>query len=144
LDLGYAWWSFALVLFAEDLTYYWFHRLSHRSRFWWAAHINHHSSQHYRNYAGVLIIWDRLFSSFVPEDEREPCRYGIVKNIGTFNPLRIAFHEWAAIGRDLARAPSWRARLAYAFGQPGWSPDGSRQTTDAIRAQWQARRDPAG
>jgi len=45
-----------------------------------------------------------------------------------------------AIGRDLARAPSWRARLGYAFRQPGWSPDGSRQTTDAIRAQWQARR----
>jgi sterol desaturase/sphingolipid hydroxylase (fatty acid hydroxylase superfamily) len=224
LDLGYAWWSFVLVLFAEDLTYYWFHRLSHRSRFWWAAHINHHSSQHYnlstalrqtwtgglfqwvlwlplalvgfppalvvfqkgmslvyqfwihtetirrlprwfeavintpshhrvhhatnpryldRNYAGVLIIWDRLFGSFVAEDAREPCRYGIVKNIGTFNPLRIAVHEWVAIGRDLARAPSWRARLAYAFGRPGWSPDGSRQTTDAIRASWQARRDAA-
>ena len=224
LELGYAWWSFVLVLFAEDLTYYWFHRLSHRSRFWWAAHINHHSSQHYnlstalrqtwtgglfqwvlwlplalvgfppalvvfqkgvslvyqfwihtemigrlpwwfeavmntpshhrvhhatnpryldRNYAGVLIIWDKLFGTFVAEDAREPCRYGIVKNIGTFNPLRIAFHEWVAIGRDVARAPSWRARLAYAFGQPGWSPDGSRQTTDAIRAQWQAQRDAA-
>jgi sterol desaturase/sphingolipid hydroxylase (fatty acid hydroxylase superfamily) len=224
LDLGYAWWSFVLVLFAEDLTYYWFHRLSHRSRFWWAAHINHHSSQHYnlstalrqtwtgglfqwvlwlplalvgfppalvvfqkgmslvyqfwihtetirrlprwfeavmntpshhrvhhatnpryldRNYAGVLIIWDRLFGSFVAEDAREPCRYGIVKNIGTFNPLRIAVHEWVAIGRDLAHAPSWRARLAYAFGRPGWSPDGSRRTTDAIRASWQARRDAA-
>ena len=196
-DLGYAWWSFALVLFAEDLTYYWFHRLSHRSRFWWAAHINHHSSQHYnlstalrqtwtgglfqwvlwlplalvgfppalivfqkgvslvyqfwihtetigrlpwwfeavmntpshhrvhhatnphyldRNYAGVLIIWDRLFGTFVAEDEREPCRYGIVKNIGTFNPLRIAFHEWAALFRDVFRAKSlaqvWRA-MAY-------------------------------
>jgi hypothetical protein len=91
----------------------------------------------------VLIIWDRLFGSFVAEDAREPCRYGIVKNIGTFNPLRIAVHEWVAIGRDLARAPSWRARLACAFGRPGWSPDGSRRTTDAIRASWQARRDAA-
>ena len=43
LSLGYAWWSFVLILFAEDLTYYAFHRLSHRCRFWWAAHINHHS-----------------------------------------------------------------------------------------------------
>jgi sterol desaturase/sphingolipid hydroxylase (fatty acid hydroxylase superfamily) len=220
LDLGYAWWSFVLILFAEDLTYYGFHRLSHRSRFWWAAHINHHSSQHYnlstalrqtwtggifqwvlwlplavagfppalivfekgvslvyqfwihtetigrlprwieavmntpshhrvhhatnpryldRNYAGVFIIWDRLFGTFAAEDEREPCRYGIVKNIGTFNPLRIAFHEWVALAEDVASAPSWRARLVHAFGLPGRSFDGSRQTTDEIRAAWAAR-----
>ena len=56
-DLGYAWWSFVLVLFAEDFTYYWFHRLSHRSRFWWAAHINHHSSQHYNLSTALRQTW---------------------------------------------------------------------------------------
>ncbi|HYM02522.1 MAG TPA: sterol desaturase family protein, partial [Stellaceae bacterium] len=57
LDLGYAWWCFVLVFFAEDLTYYGFHRLSHRCRFWWAAHINHHSSQHYNLSTALRQTW---------------------------------------------------------------------------------------
>jgi hypothetical protein len=35
----------------------------------------------------------------------EPPHYGMVKNIGIFNPIRIAFHEWAAIAHDLAAMP---------------------------------------
>jgi sterol desaturase/sphingolipid hydroxylase (fatty acid hydroxylase superfamily) len=217
-EIGYQWWAFVLVFFAEDFCYYWFHRLSHEHRLWWAAHVNHHSSQHYnlstalrqtwtgnlaltwivwlplaligfppaliafekglslvyqfwihteavrrlprwferffntpshhrvhhatnpryldRNYAGILIIWDKLFGTFVPEDAAEPCRYGIVKNIGSFNPLRVAFHEWVALARDVARAATWRERLLYVFGAPGWSPDGSSRTSGEIRAAW--------
>jgi sterol desaturase/sphingolipid hydroxylase (fatty acid hydroxylase superfamily) len=40
-------WSWLVLLFAEDLCYYWFHRLHHEVRVLWAAHVNHHSSQHY-------------------------------------------------------------------------------------------------
>ncbi|MGH6996703.1 MAG: sterol desaturase family protein, partial [Phenylobacterium sp.] len=40
-------WAWVALFLLEDLTYYWFHRLSHERRFWWAAHVNHHSSQHY-------------------------------------------------------------------------------------------------
>jgi sterol desaturase/sphingolipid hydroxylase (fatty acid hydroxylase superfamily) len=99
--------------------------------------VHHATNPRYldRNYAGIFIIWDRLFGTFVPEDDAEPCRYGIVKNIGSFNPIRIALHEWVAIAADLRRAKTWRERLAYVFGPPGWSPDGSRQTSDQIRAQ---------
>src|SRR5262249_32778855 len=59
------------------------------------------------NYAGVLIVWDRLFGTFVPEDVAEKPRYGIISNLATFNPLRIALHEWAGIVKDLfaARKP---------------------------------------
>ena len=64
--------------------------------------------------------------------------YGIVKNIETYNPLRIAFHEWAAIARDVACARTWREAAGYLFGPPGWSPDGSRRTTKVIRAEWEA------
>jgi sterol desaturase/sphingolipid hydroxylase (fatty acid hydroxylase superfamily) len=213
-------WAWVAIFLLEDLTYYWFHRLSHERRFWWAAHVNHHSSQHYnlstalrqtwtggisgtwllwlplsllgfppamvaiqkgislvyqfwihteaigrmprwfeavfntpshhrvhharnpryldRNYAGILIVWDRLFGTFEPELDEEPCRYGIVKNIGAFNPLRVAFHEWVAIGRDLAGARSLREAAGYLFGPPGWSPDGSRLTSEALRARWRA------
>lgn len=85
-----------------------------------------------RNHAGILIIWDRLFGTFEPE--RAPVVYGLTKNIETFNPLRIAFHEWADMLRAAWNADSWRARLGYLFAPPGWSPDGSTLTADQLRA----------
>jgi len=220
-----AWWAWIAVFFLEDLTYYWFHRLSHERRFWWASHVNHHTSQHYNlatalrqtwtggvagtwllwlplvflgfppamvviqkgvslvyqywvhteairrfpawfeavmntpshhrvhharnpryldaNYAGILIIWDRMFGTFIPEDDAEPCRYGVVHNLGDFNILRVAFHEWMAIGRDLAGSRSLREVVGYVLGPPGWSPDGSRDTSATLKARWRAREEAA-
>lgn len=92
-----------------------------------------------RNYAGVFIIWDRMFGTFTPERDDLPPRYGLVKNLGRFNPIWAAFHEWVGIARDVARAPGWRARLLYAFGPPGWSHDGSRDTSETIREKEQRR-----
>lgn len=59
-----------------------------------------------KNFGGVFIVWDRMFGTFVAETE--PVTFGLTKNIDTFNPLRVAFHEYAAIGRDLrvVRTPS--------------------------------------
>jgi len=86
-----------------------------------------------RNYAGVFIIWDRLFGTFQREMDEEPCRYGIVRNLGTYNPIRIAIHEWWGIVTDVASAKSIKHALAYVFAPPGWSPDGSRLTSKAIK-----------
>jgi sterol desaturase/sphingolipid hydroxylase (fatty acid hydroxylase superfamily) len=212
-DLGHAdaWWSWLVLLFAEDCCYYWFHRTHHETRFLWAAHVNHHSSQYFnlstalrqtlltpfttplfwaplgligfppwmvltaqawsliyqfwlhteaidklgplewvmntpshhrvhhgknvryldRNHAGIFIIWDRVFGTF--ELEREKVVYGLTKDIDTFNPLRIGFHEVAAIARDVARAPTARAKLGYLFAPPGWSHDGSTKTARELR-----------
>jgi sterol desaturase/sphingolipid hydroxylase (fatty acid hydroxylase superfamily) len=223
-NIGYVWWAFLLLFFAEDFCYYVFHRVSHEHRIWWAAHVNHHSSQHYNlstalrqpwtgtialtwipwlplaligfpppmilfqkglnlvyqfwihteaidrlprpieavfntpshhrvhharnpryldaNYAGTLIIWDRLFGSFIPEDAADRPRYGLIKDIGTFNPVKIALHEWATMAKDVWRAPSLRARLGYLFGPPGWSHDGSRKTSSMVRQAWLARSPP--
>jgi sterol desaturase/sphingolipid hydroxylase (fatty acid hydroxylase superfamily) len=219
-DIPYAWWSFVLCFFLEDLAYYWFHRIAHERRVWWASHVVHHSSQHYNlttalrqtwtgtfdgswlpwlalvmigfppamvflmkgislvyqfwvhteavrklgplewvlntpshhrvhhatnpryldaNYAGVLIIWDRLFGTFVPEVDTDPPRYGLVSDIGTFNPVRVAFHEVHAIIRDLRHARTWAERWGYVFGPPGWSPDGSRTTSAKLKAEWRAK-----
>ncbi len=214
--------AWVVLFFLDDFTYYWFHRISHECRFWWAAHVNHHSSQHYnlstairqswssvvvgtwmpwiplawlgfppamilgaqginlfyqfwihteavdrlprwveyvfntpshhrvhhasnpryldRNYGGVLIIWDRLFGTFVEESRDEKVRYGIVHDIQTFNPIRIAFHEWAAIVRDLFPARSIREVVGVVFGPPGWCADGRGTTSAEIRAAWAARR----
>jgi sterol desaturase/sphingolipid hydroxylase (fatty acid hydroxylase superfamily) len=89
------------------------------------------------NYAGVFIIWDRMFGTFTPELDEEPVRYGIVKQLGSFNLIWAAFHEWVGIARDVWRAP-WRYKLGYIAMPPGWSHDGSRDTSDSIRARWQA------
>ena len=86
-------------------------------------HRVHHGSQNAyldRNYAGILIIWDRLFRTFEPERERAV--YGLTKNIGTFNPARVAFGEYVAIGRAVRGASTWRDRAGHVFGHPGWAP----------------------
>ncbi len=88
------------------------------------------------NYAGVFIVWDRMFGSFVEEDIAEKPRYGIVKNLATFNPVTVAFHEFIGIAKDLKSARSLREIVGYIFAPPGWSPDGSRETSDSIKARW--------
>lgn len=88
-----------------------------------------------RNHAGIFIIWDRLFGTFVEEREDDPPVYGITKNIETFNPWRIAFHEWAAMLSQAARAPGVLHKLRYVFAPPGWSHDGSTKTAAQIRAE---------
>lgn len=86
-------------------------------------HRVHHGSQPQyldRNFAGVLVVWDRLFRTFEPEVER--VRYGLTKNIETSNPLRVATHEYVALWYDLRTAGSWRHRLGHLFRGPGWAP----------------------
>lgn len=76
-----------------------------------------------RNYGVVFIVWDRLFGTFEPE--REPVDYGLIHNLDTHNPAKIAFHEWVALGRDLLRARSWGHSLGFALRSPGWRPEAS-------------------
>ncbi|MFD1659725.1 sterol desaturase family protein [Streptomyces caeni] len=86
-------------------------------------HRVHHASQGGyldRNFGGILIVWDRLFGSFVPETERPV--YGLTKNITTHNPLRVATHEYVAIAKDVRAARGWRERAGRVFRGPGWEP----------------------
>lgn len=197
--IGYQWWAWLLLFFADDLTYYVFHRTSHQCRLFWASHVIHHSSQRYnlgtalrqtwtggfmsfifwiwlplvgfppimvltmqaisllyqfwihtellrsmgplelvlntpshhrvhhasngryidRNHAGSLIIWDKLFGSFEPEDMQDRPVYGLTKNINSYNPFRIAFHEWIDIWNDVRNAPTLREKFLSVFGPPG-------------------------
>ena len=98
--------------------------------------VHHGSNPRYldRNYAGVFIIWDRLFGTFEPERADDPPRYGIVHNLATFNPLWVAFHEWLGIARDLLRARSLKAAWLAVAGPPGAL---SGETADALKARWQ-------
>ena len=69
---------------------------------------HHGSNPEYidKNYGNFLIIWDRLFGTFEPE--AAPVQYGLTKNIGTYNPLRIAFVEWVALFKDSLGSTSLR------------------------------------
>jgi sterol desaturase/sphingolipid hydroxylase (fatty acid hydroxylase superfamily) len=182
-----------------DFIYYWNHRFMHTSRYMWAVHEVHHSSQRYnlstalrqpvadalgtmvpygllclfgippdavatargvnliyqfwihteaidrigraertlnspshhrvhhgtnrqyldRNHGGILIVWDRMFGTFEPEGERVV--YGLTTNIDTFNPARIASHEYVDMARDVASATGWAERLSYVLRGPGWA-----------------------
>jgi hypothetical protein len=89
------------------------------------------------NFAGTLIIWDRLFGTFVEELPEDMPRYGIVRNIGTFNPVRVAFHEWVGMLKDVfGPGLSLRQRLMYMAAPPGWSHDGSRKTSEDLKADY--------
>lgn len=207
-DLGTGVLAWTVALVGWDLLYYWNHRIWHESRFLWANHVMHHSSERYnlstalrqavtdpflflvpysslsllgvrpelvassrsinllyqywlhtdaidrlgpveevantpshhrahhgvnpqyidRNHGGILIIWDRLFGTFEREDE--PVVYGLTKNINTFNPLRVAAHEYADMFRDVARSSTWRDRLSFVLRGPGWAYDRHRAEAD--------------
>ena len=83
--------------------------------------VHHGSNRQYldRNHGSILILWDRLFGTF--EEEDEPVVYGLTKNIDTFNPLRIATHEWRDIAVDVAGSRSWSDRFGYLLRGPGWA-----------------------
>jgi sterol desaturase/sphingolipid hydroxylase (fatty acid hydroxylase superfamily) len=71
-----------------------------------------------RNYAGVLVIWDRMFGSFAPE--HAPCDYGITRQIHTRNPLMMMFHEWRDMFADVRRAGPLRLKLKHLWAAPEW------------------------
>jgi len=120
---------------------------------WFEAMMNtpsHHRVHHATNpryldanYAGTLIIWDRMFGTFVPELEEERPRYGIVKNIGTFNPIKVAFHEWVSMFKDASQSGlTLSQRLRYLFMPPGWHPGDGPKGSEALKADF-VRRNPS-
>ena len=60
-----AWWSFVLIFFADDFSYYWFHRISHECRLFWASHVVHHSSQKYNLSTALRQTWSGGFYTFI-------------------------------------------------------------------------------
>ena len=216
-EISFVWWSWLLLLFAEDFCYYWFHRISHESRLFWASHVVHHSSQKYnlstalrqtwsgsfyafifwvpliligfhpvmvlvqmsisliyqywihtelinkmpkwfeavfntpshhrvhhatnpqyldRNHAGIFIIWDKIFGTFEPEVEKPV--YGLVKNIDTYNPIKVAFIEWYNMFKDFFTSKtSFINKIKYLIKPPGWKHDGTSILSSDLRKEWE-------
>ncbi len=102
--------------------------------------VHHASNPKYldKNMGMFLIIWDQLFGTFQPElsaEEYQPKKYGLTSPLVKTGPSDIIFHEWRAIGDDLSRTDiGWKEKWQYVFGPPGWSHDGSRLTSEQMRA----------
>lgn len=98
--------------------------------------VHHGSNVRYldKNMGMFLIIWDKLFGTFQAEEEADPVKYGLTTNIKTYHPLKMVFHEWQNIFKDLRKDVSLKARFMYLFGPPGWSHDGSTKTSSQLRA----------
>ncbi len=82
-----------------------------------------------RNHGSILIVWDRLFGTF--QREEEPVVYGLTKNIDSYNPARIASHEYVDIVRDVADSTTWGERLSYVLRGPGWAYERHRERAAA-------------
>ena len=80
--------------------------------------VHHGSNSQYidKNYGNLLIIWDRIFGTFEPE--KEPVKYGLVRNVNTFNPTKITFMGWHQIYKNIKNASSLNQALYFLFGPP--------------------------
>jgi len=198
-DLGTGPVALGAAILGWDFIYYWNHRFMHSSRYMWAIHVVHHSSERYnlstalrqpvadalgtfapygllclvginpaliaqargvnllyqywihtdtipklgpfetlfntashhrvhhgsnrqyldRNHGSILIVWDKLFGTFEPEDETVV--YGLTKNINTYNLAKVSYHEHRDILRDVSRSTNWSDRLNFVLRGPGWA-----------------------
>jgi sterol desaturase/sphingolipid hydroxylase (fatty acid hydroxylase superfamily) len=103
--------------------------------------VHHASNPLYldKNMGTVFILWDKLFGTFQPElsaTEYQPIKYGLTHELEKDTIPVIIFHEWKDIIKDVRRKDiSFKQKLLYVFGPPGWSHDGSRKTSEQMRAQ---------
>ena len=119
----------------------------HKLPKWFEAVFNtpsHHRVHHGKNpeyldsnYAGTLIVWDKIFGTFVPENENAYPDYGLVKDFETSNPFKIFIHEYWGIVKDVCGSNrSLKDRLLYIVAPPGWSHDNSRKTSKDIKREY--------
>ena len=80
--------------------------------------VHHGSNPEYidKNYGNLLIIWDRLFGTFQPEES--PVNYGLVNNVNTFNPIKITFMGWQSMMLDIKKAKNYKEVFSTIFGPP--------------------------
>ena len=136
---------------AVNLVYqFWIHTQAIKKMPRWFEFIfntpSHHRVHHGKNpryldsnYAGILIIWDRLFGTFVEERDDDPVEYGIITPIASHNLAVVAFKELFNILKDAFQPGlKFHQRLAYIFAPPGYSHDGTRKGSKALKAEYVA------
>jgi len=124
--LGFAPWMFAVVHGFNLIYQFWIHTGFIRNLGWFEKIFNtpsHHRVHHAvndvyldKNYGGVLIIWDKMFGSYVTETEQP--RYGITKPLKSYNPLWINTHAWVEMFQEMKRRKGLGPRLRSVFASP--------------------------
>jgi sterol desaturase/sphingolipid hydroxylase (fatty acid hydroxylase superfamily) len=208
--------TFFLLFIGQEFCYYWYHRISHTVRFFWANHAVHHSpnqltlSSAYRlgwltkimgsslfftplswlgvrpeivlsvlslnllyqfwlhatwipklgwleyvfntpsshrvhhasneiyldaNFGGVLVIFDRLFGTYVAERADVPCRYGLTTPVTSRNPVVVEMQHWVSLVKDVLSAKSVSDAINFVLRPPGWMPNGAGKTTAELQKQ---------
>ncbi|WP_299114100.1 sterol desaturase family protein [uncultured Winogradskyella sp.] len=84
--------------------------------------VHHGSNRQYwdKNYAGILIIWDRMFGTFEPEVEK--VRYGISEPLNSNNPIKVFFHGIIRLARKLKKVNGFKNKLLVFIKPPDWMP----------------------
>jgi len=80
--------------------------------------VHHGSNKQYidKNYGNLLIIWDRMFGTFEPEQEE--VKFGLVNNVNTFNPVKVTFMAWVSMINELKQKNSLSEVIKVIFGPP--------------------------
>ncbi|MBC7412255.1 MAG: sterol desaturase family protein [Bacteroidia bacterium] len=102
--------------------------------------VHHASNTKYldKNMGMVFIFWDKLFGTFQPElseKEYQKIEYGLTHKLADTGPINTMFHEFIGIADDWKRNVDFKTKLHYTFMPPGWSHDGSRQTSKELQAE---------
>ncbi|MEL7298521.1 MAG: sterol desaturase family protein [Pseudomonadota bacterium] len=122
-----------ITVSAVDLIYQFWVHTRHIDKLGWADYIfvtpsNHrvHHAQNARyidkNYGGILIIWDRLFGTFEPENDADPVVFGVRKPLASFNPWQANLKVYKDLWRDSRLTHGLRNRWRLWFGRTGWRP----------------------
>jgi len=123
---------FATVALIDLLYQYWVHTQQIGKLGWfdrWFCAPSNHRVHHAvndkyldKNYGGIFIVWDRLFGSFIEEDDREKIVYGTRGPLRSWNPVWANLHNYADMARDSWHARNWLDKLRVWFKHPGWRP----------------------
>ncbi|MBL7696550.1 MAG: sterol desaturase family protein [Chitinophagaceae bacterium] len=103
---------------------------------------SHHRVHHARNplymdtnFCNLLNIWDRAFGTYQPEERSVPIEYGITRPMRKNSFLDAYFGEFAALFRDVYKAPGLKNKILYFIMPPGWSHTGDHKTAKVVRQQ---------
>lgn len=85
--------------------------------------VHHGVNEQYwdRNYAGIFIIWDRMFGTFT--EEKEKVLYGVSEPLDSVNPMKVFFHGFTRLFRDMSKTKGLKNKLAFLIKPPGWKPE---------------------
>ncbi len=84
--------------------------------------VHHACNKHYRNknFGGFIIVWDKLFGSWVEESEAP--YFGVTTPPRSWDPIVINFQWWRFLWNDMLETKNWWDKIRLWFMPIGWRP----------------------